>query len=66
MDQCFHCKKSLGFNEERYLIRTKDEHFRGRKRYQKVGYCCLDCENDGQQCQFATEEWRKLNEEMHR
>jgi len=61
---CFYCKKSLGFNEPYYLIRTKDRHFRGRKRHQTVAYCCIDCEDAGKQCHFSSEEWRALKAEI--
>lgn len=62
MSECFYCKKALGFNEERYLIRTKDVRFRGRKRYQTAGYCCLDCEDNGERTQYTSEEWRELRD----
>ncbi|MCY1300247.1 hypothetical protein D9M70_498080 [compost metagenome] len=62
MSECFYCKKTLGINEERYLIRTKDRRFRGRKRHQTVAYCCVDCEDAGCQCQFSTDEWRELRD----
>lgn len=61
MDQCFYCGETL-FNSERYVIRTKDTKFQGRKRYQNVGYCCLTCEGRGCRTQYAIEEWRAMRD----
>lgn len=60
MNTCFYCKKSMGFNEPYYLIRSMDRRFRGRKRHQTVAFCCIDCEGDGKQCSFSDEEWQAL------
>lgn len=62
MSNCFYCRRTLGINEPYYLIRTKDARFRGRKRYQTVAYCCEECEEEGAQCQFSTDEWRKIRD----
>lgn len=64
MSECFYCKKTLGINEERYLIRTKDTRFRGRKRYQTAAYCCVDCEKSGQSTKYTTDEWRAMRDQV--
>ena len=62
MNQCLHCKRTLGFNEPYYVVRTKDTRFMGRKRYQRVAACCEDCEEQGQRTQYTIDEWRDLRD----
>lgn len=60
---CFYCDKKMGFNDPYWLIRTWDERFRGRKRWQTAAYCCLDCEGEGKPCKYNRLEWEKVVDE---
>lgn len=46
-EQCFYCKRTLFPLGERYIVRKAVKPKRTRNRWQKIGYCCVECEAKG-------------------
>jgi hypothetical protein len=61
-DKCFHCGSSLGFNEERVVVRKAVKPRSRPHRWVRIGCMCESCDSKGKE--FAFDEWAEHTKDV--